>query len=296
MNKKNSFILTLALSLALGACQWQSPTSPANDGRISLALHFASWQEHAGAAGLRLARTHELAAISRIEVFVLFDQDTLAQTTAQITPGSDEFSAILEVPIGEERRVVVEAWDDPGNETPPVRIFRGVHRHIDIQPNVAQEVAVTMYPVPVAGQNVVLIVGNAQGAPGTSGHLVPISLISADSLSGIQLDLEFDGSRISPVAAQRANMLPFDTLATNLVASEAGQALRMLLFALSGERLPVLFDPIEIIHVDFSVHADAEAGTQLPLLLTNFAVLDQNRKQLVVLAVEGGNFEVVAAR
>ncbi len=291
---KNFF--TLAICLALAACQSQSPTGATNDGKISLALEFAQWREYSKEEGQRLARVHAPAAISHINIFVLFEQDTLARTVAQITPGSNEFAAVLEAPIGAERRIVVEAWDDQGGVTPPVRAFRGVQAHVEIQPNVAREVAVTLYPVPVAGESVVLIVGSAHGAPGTSGHLAPITLISADSLSGVQFDLNFDARLISPVAAQRTRPLAFDTLATNIISGQQGQVLRMLLFAVSGERLPALFDPTEIINVDFSVDIEAEMGTQTPLTLSNFTVLDQNRKRLGVLAVEGGSFKVVGGR
>ncbi|NUO78664.1 hypothetical protein HUU05_01185 [candidate division KSB1 bacterium] len=296
MSKTKRLLLALALSLALAACQSQAPTNPVNDGRVSLALTFAQWQEYSGEEGQTLARVRAPAAISRLDIFVLFDQDTLARTVAQITPGSNEFAAVLQVPIGEERRIVVEAWDDQGGVAPPVRAFRGVQAHVEVQPNVAREVAVTLYPVPLAGQSVVLIVGSAQGAPGTSGHLVPITLISADSLSGIQFDLNYDARLISPVAALRTRPLAFDTLATNVISSQQGQALRMLMFAVSGERLPALFDPTEIIKVDFSVDIEAEAGTQTPLTLSNFTVLDQNRKRLGVLAVEGGSFEIAGGQ
>ncbi len=291
---KNLF--TLSLSLALAACQSQSPTSPSSSGKISLALDFAQWQEYPGEERNQLARAAGPMEISRIDIFVLFDKDTIARTTAQIAPGTNEFEAVLEVPIGAERRVLVEAWDDQGGEAQPVRAFRGVQAHVDIQPNVAREVEVTLYPVPVAGQHVVLIVGSVKGAAGTSGHLVPISLISADSLSGVQFDLNYDASRISPVAALRTATIAFDTLASNIVTSAQGQALRMLLFALSGERQPALFDPTEIINVDFRVNADAELGTQSPLTLSNFTVLDHNRNRLGVLAVAGGSFEIIRGR
>lgn len=296
MHKKNLLLLALLASMTLVACQSQSPTYPLPGGKISLALEFAQWREYSGEEERQLARTRTLAAISRVDVYVLFDKDTLARATAQIAPGANEFEAVLEVPIGPERRVVVEAWDDQSGAATPIRTHRGVQSRVNIQPNVAQEVAVTLYPIPVAGQNVVLIVGNAQGAPGTGGHRVPITLISAEPLSGLQFDLNYDASRVLPVAAQRATVPAFDTLATNPVVSEGGQALRMLFFALSGQRLPALFDPTEIIHVNFGVNAAAEAGTTSPLFLSNFAVLDQNRNRLGVLAVEGGSFEVVSGR
>lgn len=296
MYKKNYLLLAFIASLTFSACQWQTPTNPSHGGKIALTLDFAQWREYSGEEERQLARTRGRAAISHVDIYVLFDKDTLAHATAQITPGSNEFEAVLEVPIGPERRVIVEAWDDQNGAISPRRTHRGVQSRIEIQPNVAQEVAVTLYPVPVAGQNVVLIVGSANGAPGTSGHFVPVTLISADPLSGLQFDLNYDTTRVAPVTARRAATFAFDTLATNLVASDGGQALRMLLFALSGERLPALFDPTEIINVAFSVKAEAEIGTQSPLFLSNFVVLDQNRNRLGVLAVEGGNFAVVSGR
>ncbi len=296
MYKTKLILFALVSSLTLCACQWQAPTSSSNDGRIALALNFAQWHEHPGEEGFRLARVRGLAAITRVEIYVLFEQDTLAHATAPIASGSNEFAAALEVPIGKERRVIVEAWDDQGGEAPAVRAFRGVQAHIDIQPNVAREVAVTLYPLPVAGQSVVLIVGSSQGAPGTSGHLVPLSLISADSLSGVQLDLNYDANLISPVAARRMTAIALDTLASNVIFSEQGQALRLLLFSIAGKRLPALFDPAVIMNVDFKVNDGAEAGAQSALALSNFAVLDHERKRLGVLAVEGGGFEVVGGR
>jgi hypothetical protein len=296
MSQPKLLLLTLAATVTLVACQWRAPTSSSYEGKISLTLDFAQWQEHDGEEGLRLARSRNLAAITRVEIYVLFEQDTLAHATAPVASGSNEFSAVLEAPIGGERRVIVEAWDDQSGEGPPMRAFRGVQTGVEVQPNLAREVEVTLYPLPVAGQSVVLIIGNAQGAPGTGGHLAPVTLISADSLSGVQFDLNYDGGLISPTAALRAKTIAFDTLASNVVASEQGQALRVLLFSLSGKRLPALFDPAVIMSVAFQVSEGAPVGARSALILSNFAVLDHQRKRLGVLAVEGGNFEVVGAR
>ncbi len=296
MYKTKLILLSLAASLTLSACQWQAPTDPATDGKISLALNFARWQEHIGDEGNQLARARGWAAISRIEIFVLFDKDTLAHATAMVTSGANEFSAALEVPIGKERRVIVEAWEDQNGDGAAVRAFRGVQTGVEVQPNLAQEVEVTLYPLPVAGQSIVLIVGSGQGAPGTSGHLVPLTLISADSLSGMQFDLNYEANLVAPVAALRTTTLAFDTLASNIVVSEQSQALRMLLFSTAGKRLPALVDPAVIMNVAFKVNGGVEAGAQSALTLSNFAVLDHNRKRLGVLAVEGGTFEVVGGR
>lgn len=289
-------LIALAASALLSACQWQAPTSPSSEGKISLALDFAHWQEHKGDGANTLSRTQALAAISRLDIFVLFNKDTLARATTQVAPGSNEFSAVLEVPIGAERRVIVEAWDDLGGEGGSVRAFRGVQTNVEILPNVAREVAITLYPLPVMGQSVVLIVGKAQGAPGTVGHLVPLSLISADSLSGVQFDLNYDASLISPVAALRNTSLAFDTLASNIITSAQGQSWRLLFFSLSGKRLPALPDPIVMMNLSFRVNESAAVGAKSNLSLANLAVLDHTRRRLGVLVVEEGGFEVVGGR
>lgn len=292
MHKFKLILFACAACAFLVACQWQAPTSSSNDGKISLALNFAQWQEYAGDDGQRLSRAQNLAAITRVEIYVLFDKDTLAHTIAPVSE-SGEFSAALEVPIGTERRVIVEAWDDRNGDGNPVRTFRGVQTGIEVQPNLAQEVEVTLYPVPIAGQNVVLIIGNGQGAPGTSNNLVPITLISADSLSGMQFDLNYDANLIAPVAAQRNNTMAFDTLTTNVIFSEQGQALRALFFSTTGKRLPALLDPTVIASVAFQVNEAATAGETSPLQLSNLTVLDQQQQRLSVLAVEGSTFVVV---
>lgn len=296
MHKTKLISFALATSALLFACQWQAPTSPAGEGKISLALDFAQWQEHKGDGDYSLARTQALAVISRLDIFVLFDKDTLARATTQVVAGSNEFSAVLEVPIGAERRVIVEAWDDLGGEGGPVRAFRGVQTNVEILPNVAREVAITLYPLPVIGQSVVLIVGAAQGAPGTSGHLVPVTLISADSLSGVQFDLNYDANLIAPVAALRNTSLAFDTLASNIITSEPGQPWRVLFFSLSGKRLPALLDPSVMMNLSFKVNESATVGAKSNLLLSNLAVLDHTRRRLGVFVVEEGGFEVVGGR
>lgn len=294
MSKTN--LLALAASVLLFACQWQAPTNPSSEGKISLALDFAQWQEHKGDGANTLSRTQALAAISRIDIFVLFDKDTLARATTQVAAGSNEFSAALEVPIGVERRVIVEAWDDQGGEGEPVRAFRGAQANVEILPNIAQEVAITLYPLPVIGQSVVLIVGNAQGAPGTSGHLVSFALISADSLSGVQFDLNYDANLIAPVAALRNTALAFDTLASNIITSAQDQAWRVLFFSLNGKRLPALLDPTVMMNLSFKVNESAAVGAHSNLSLSNLAVLDNNRRRLGVYVVEEGGFEVAGGR
>ncbi len=292
MHKSKLIFFTLAVCSLLVACQWQAPTNSSNAGKISLALNFAHWQEHAGDDGRRLSRAQNLAAITRVEIYVLFDKDTLAHTSAPVAE-SGEFSAALEVAIGTERRVIVEAWDDQNGDGAPVRTFRGVQGGVEVQPNLAQEVAVTLYPVPIAGQSVVLIVGNGQGAPGTSNNLVPLTLISADSLSGMQFDLNYDGNIIAPTSALRNTAMAFDTLTTNVIAGAQGQALRALFFSSTGKRLPALFDPTVFAHVAFQVNEAAPVGALSTLELSNLAVLDQQRRRLSVLAVAGSTFVVV---
>lgn len=293
MPKIKLLLCAFAACLTLVACQAQAPTSFSNDGKISLALNFAQWQEHAGEGDRRLSRARSIAAITRVEIYVLFDKDTLAHAVAPVSATTGEFSAALEVPIGSERRVIVEAWDDQSGEGAPVRVFRGVQSGVEVQPNLAQEVEVTLYPLPTAGQSVVLVISNGQGAPGSNNNLVPVTLISADSLSGMQFDLNYDANLIAPVAAQRNNTMAFDTLTTNVIFSEQGQALRALFFSTTGKRLPALLDPTVIASVAFQVNEAATAGETSPLQLSNLTVLDQQQQRLSVLAVEGSTFVVV---
>lgn len=295
MPKIKLLLFSFAACLTLVACQSQAPTSFSNDGKISLALNFAQWQEHAGDEGSRLSRARSIAAITRVEIYVLFDQDTLAHANAPVSATTGEFSAALEVPIGAERRVIVEAWDDQNGDGAPVRAFRGVQSGVEVQPNLAQEVEVTLYPLPTAGQNVVLVIGNGQGAPGSNNNLVPVTLISADSLSGVQFDLNYDSNLIAPTRALRVNAVVFDTLASNLLVNEQGQMLRVLFFSTASKRLPALPDPTEIMDILFQVHEGLSAGARTALTFSNLVVLDAQRRRLGVLAV-GGEFEVVGGR
>jgi hypothetical protein len=146
-----------------------------------------------------------------------------------------------------------------------------------------QTVSLTLYPVPVSGRRVVLAAGPASGAPGSGNNLAPITLVSADSLSGIQFDLNFDPAVISPQGVAPAATLPWSNMENNIINS--GQALRILMFDSNGRRLPVYADPAIIAHVDFRVNAEGATGSS-PLTISNALVLDANRNQLEVAAVQ----------
>ncbi len=273
----------ILLFLFAAGCFKQQPTGANLPASLSLQLRVANWSLLQPEPEAALARTAAPAQITRVEIFITLAKDTLAARTVPLAPGAGEFSASFEIPSGEDYRVIVEAWDDNGVEGGGGLLFRGVQANVVIIPEVAQTVSIVLYPVPIAGQRVVLIVGGASGTPGSSGNLAPISLISADSLSGVQFDLNFNPAVIAPVRTVRDAALPWSSVESNVVNN--GSALRLLLFDNTGRRLPVFNDPAALARVDFRVSNNAAIGVSSSLTISNPLVLDANRRPLEVAVV-----------
>jgi hypothetical protein len=279
-------IIIAALGLILTGCFRHAPTGSNQPAALALQLRIANWtllqpqQEHA------LARARAVAQITRVEIYVTSARDTLAHTTVAVAPGADEFSTSLEVPAGENRRIIVEAWDDIGSETEAVAglVLRGIQTDITIVPEVALTVPLTLYPIPLSGRRVVLAAGSASGALGSSGNFVPLTLVSADSLSGMQFDLSFDPAVISPQRVLADAALPWREVPSNPVNN--GRSLRVLMFDSNGRRLPVFYDPATLVNVEFRVNNGAAAGASSPLVISDAMVLDANGVQLEVAAVQ----------
>ncbi len=272
---------------------FKQPTGAHQPAALALQLRVAKWtllepeQENA------LARASAAAQVTRVEIYVISENDTLARATEPIAAGAQQFSASLEVPAGEDRRVIVEAWDDAGVESTAGLILRGIQTQIDVVPEAVQVVPLTLYPVPLSGRRVVLALGSASGVPGSSSNLMPLTLISADSLSGMQFDLNFDPAVISPQRLVPLAALPWNHAESNVVSN--GQSLRILMFDGNGRRLPVFYDPAALANVEIHVNSAAAAGARSPLVISNALILDAYRNPLEVAAVQD-TFYVVGGR
>jgi hypothetical protein len=294
-NMNQTLAAVLFFSLSMMGCFEQSPTGANRPAGIALQLRVAKWALLQPDQEKAIARASALAQITRVEVYVTLEDDTLAHASVPISPGAEEFSASLEVPAGENRRIIVEAWDDLGSEGGSVAglILRGIQTNVTIVAEEVQGVPLTLYPIPIAGRRVVLATGSASGVAGSSGNWVPFTLVSADSLSGIQFDLNFDPAVISPQGVVPDAALPWSTVESNLINN--GQTLRVLMFDSNGGRLPIFYDPATLANIDIRVHAEVAVGASSPLVISNALVLDANRAPLEVAAVEN-TFHIVEGR
>ncbi|MDZ7269051.1 MAG: hypothetical protein ONB48_15070 [candidate division KSB1 bacterium] len=280
-----------AAALTLSACTALPPTASA-PATLALQLEFRRGTLHPGESAGGWMKPPAVQPINRIEIYVLFAADTLAHATARVAPGDSIFSAVLEVTPGEERRLVVEAWSDQA-EVESLLEYRGVQAGVRITAGVEQQVTVTLYPVPVAGRRVVMIAGRGAGAAGSSRNQVPIYLISADTLRGLQLDLHAhirgnsESFGLQPRGLVKDGTLPLQNLDSNLITSAGSPALRVVLFDDSGRSLPPLLEPRHLFDVDFQVEAGVPPGTRYRVWLSDFVVRDSNNRGLEVLSVEG---------
>ncbi|MGH7495557.1 MAG: cohesin domain-containing protein [bacterium] len=287
--------LLLILGLTLTGCFRHAPTGVQEPAALALQLRVAKWTLLQPHQEQTLARAHAVAQISRVEIYVAAERDTLTRATVVVDPGANEFSASLEVPAGENRRIIVEAWDDIGSEGQNAAglILRGIQTNVTVVPEVALTVPLTLYPIPLFGRRVVLAAGSASGVLGSSGNFVPLTLISADSLSGMQFDLNFNPVVIAPQRVVPDAALPWRDVQGNPVNN--GQAVRVVMFDSNSQRLPVFYDPATLVNIEFRVNSATTTGASSPLVISNAMVLDANRVQLEVAAVHdtfyvvGGN-------
>ena len=290
-------LFIVSFGLTLTACFRGAPTGVNEPAALALQLRVANWTLLRPDLKNSLARTHVTAQISRVEIYVTAEKDTLARATVPIAPGASEFSASLEVPVGENRRIIVEAWDDigSGGESAAGLILRGLQTNITVVPEVDLTVPLTLYPVPLSGRRVVLAAGSAYGAMGSGGNLVPIKLVSADSLSGVQFDLNFNSTVIAPQRIVRDAAFPWSEVHGNAVNNGQGQAMRVVMFDSNNQPLPVFYDPATFVKIEFQVNNTAAVGASSPLVISRATVLDANQVQLEVAAVED-TFYVVEGR
>lgn len=292
---KKIILIFVVPALVAAGCARRSPAGANQSAGLALQLRVAPWTLLQPGRQNFLARALARSQITRVEIFVIFEKDTLTRATVPIAGGAAEFSASLEVPAGEDRRIVVEAWDDLGSEGEAQAglVLRGVQTNVTIVADLVQTVSLTLYPVPIAGRRVVLAMGSASGTPGSSGNFAPITLVSADSLSGLQFDLSFDAAILSPQSLVPDPALVWNSVESNLV--NGGRALRIIMFDSDGRRLPAYHDPAVIARADFRVNAEAAVGAGLPLVISSALALDANRNQLEVAAVQD-TFHVVAGK
>lgn len=289
-----SFCILTAILSGL-ACSSSQPTA-SNHANLALQLKFVKGVLHPGGAGNYLLRSANIQQVNRIEIYVFFADDTLAHTTIRIPPGDSTFSAALDVAPGEDRRIVVEAWtDNLGVES--LLEYRGVTSGVQIESGVEQHVTVTLFPLAIPGRRVVMIAGNGVGAPGANRNLVPFSVISADSLRALQLDVHANvnnnaqGFGLSPRDATRDAGLPLQNLESNIIATAGIPTLRILLFDEAGRTLPPKDEPNRLFDVNFQVNPQVAPGTIYRIWISNVVVRAAGNNQLEVLSLDG-QFEV----
>ncbi len=278
-------------ALTLSACSSSSPTASRST-TLALQLEFVRGTLHPAGEGIRGLKPRAAQQINRIEIYVLFAADTLAHATARLAPADSIFSVSLEVTPGEERRLVVEAWSD-NVEVESVLEYRGVKAGLQIAAGAEQQVTVTLFPVPIPGRRVVMIAGSGSGAPGSPRNPVPIFLISADALRGLQLDVHAHvranpaGLGLQPRGLVKDSNLPLQNLDSNLIDTAGTPTLRIVLFDDTGRSLPPLLEPLRLFDVDFQIDPGIPSGTLYRLWLSDFVVRDFNNSSLEVLSVEG---------
>jgi hypothetical protein len=261
--------------------------------KLALQLEFVKGVLHPVEAGNRMLKSSTSAQqINRIEVHVLFGEDTLAHTTIAIPAGDSTFMATLNVAAGKDRRIVVEAWSD-NTDVESLLEYRGVESGLHIESGMEQRVAITLYPVAISGRRVVMIAGNGSGGPGSGRNPVPISLISADSLAALQLDVhasERDNPAsfgLLPRDVVKDIGLPLQNLDSNVITTANSPTLRVVLFDDAGRSLPPMEEPGRLFDVEFQVNPEVTAGTIYRLWMSNFVIRDANNHPLEVLSLEG---------
>lgn len=291
-----SQLLCIAAAAITGlACSSSSPTASGN-ANLALQLEFVTGVLHPVEPGSRLPKTAGIQQINRIEIFVFFDRDTLAHTAVSIPAGDSTFSASLEVEPGEDRRVVVEAWSD-NIESESLLEYRGVASGVRIESGIEQRVTVTLFPLAIPGRRVVMIAGDGAGAPGTNRNLVPFSVISADELRALQVDVHanmnnnVEGFGLSPRDATREENLPLQSLDSNVINTTGIPTLRVVLFDDTGRILPPHEEPIQLFEVSFQVNPQIAVGTRYRIWMSNIVVRAAGNNQLEVLSLDG-QFEV----
>ena len=279
----------VAANLLFTACSISPLSPPTGPAVVILELEFAQGVVHQAKAATPLGRLGAVAQATRVEIYVTFAEDTLSRATVTVSPGASEFSAELEVPAGDDRRIVVEVWSDSAAlpDAGSVLEYRGVRPHVSIVPNASQEVGITLYPLPIAGERVVMIAGSAGGASGSQGNQAPVLLITSDSIRALQFDLQFEGDLIVPDSVVQGEANTLANLESNLVSTDRGEALRCLLFDNSGQILPPLADPTALLAVEFRVNSTASRGDSSNVVLTDFVVLNARREQLQVISIPG---------
>lgn len=290
---KSLCVLTAILSAL--ACSSSQPTA-SNPANLALQLEFVKGVLHRSEAGNYLRKSVNIQQVNRIEIYVFFDQDTLAHTTIRIPPGDSTFSASLDVTPGEDRRIVVEAWSDD-LEVGSLLEYRGVTSGVQIESGVEQHVTVTLFPLAIPGRRVVMIAGSGAGAAGANRNLVPFSVISADDLRAVQLDVHAnvnnnaEGFGLSPRDATRDVGLPLQNLDSNIIATTGPPTLRVVLFDDAGRTLPPQEKPSRLFEVNFQVNSQVAPGTIYRIWISNVAVRAAGNNQLEVLSLDG-QFEV----
>lgn len=289
-----SFCMLTAILAGL-ACSSSQPTS-SNNANLALHLEFVRGVLYPGEAGNRLPKPAGIQQVNRIEVYVFFEKDTLAHTTIRIPRGDSTFSASLDVTPGEERRIVVEAWSD-NLETESLLEYRGVALGVQIESGIAQHVTITLFPLAIPGRRVVMIAGSGAGAPGANRNPVPFSVISADSLRALQLDVHANmqnnttGFGLSPRDATRDEILPLQNFDSNVIATTGLPTLRLVLFDDAGRILPPQEESRRLFEVNFQINSQVAPGTIYRIWVSNVVVRAAGNNQLDVLSLDG-QFEV----
>lgn len=277
------------------ACSSSQPTASSR-ANLALQLEFIKGVLHQGEAGNHLLKSANIQQVNRIEIYVFFADDTLAHRAIRIPPGDSTFAAALDVAPGEDRRIVVEAWSD-NLEAENLLEYRGVTSGVRIESGIEQHVTVTLFPLAIPGRRVVMIAGRGAGAPGANRNPVPFSVISADSLRALQLDVHAnvnnnaEGFGLSPRDATRDAGLPLQNLDSNIIASAGLPTLRIVLFDDAGRTLPPQEEPSRLFDVNFQVNPQVAPGTVFRIWVSNVAVRAAGNNQLEVLSLDG-QFEV----
>lgn len=277
------------------ACSSSQPTASSR-ANLALQLEFIQGVLHQGEAGNHLLKSANIQQVNRIEIYVFFADDTLVHRAIRIPPGDSTFAAALDVAPGEDRRIVVEAWSD-NLEAESLLEYRGVTSGVRIESGIEQHVTVTLFPLAIPGRRVVMIAGRGAGAPGANRNPVPFSVISADSLRALQLDVHANVNNnaeefgLSPRGATRDAGLPLQNLESNIITTAANPTLRILLFDEAGRTLPPKDEPNRLFEVNFQVNPQVAPGTVFRIWVSNVAVRAAGNNQLEVLSLDG-QFEV----
>jgi len=294
----------LALLVAFAGLQCHensSPLSPRDGAPVDLRLSFhGRLLSRPAAFGKARQTASGVQRISRLEARVFASEGgaVLDSVTIDLPQAQQTFRADLTVPIGTNRVVEVDAFEeffDEGEDVVFILTCRGRATGITVLRNDTVRVPVKLFPVPILGQRVVLDVSDGSGTRGSTDNPVALALANLDQIRGLQFDLLYNNDLVTPTRFNPLGRIAgFNGIRAETVTDQTESRLvyRVLIFDQSnppGEIAPVgrTLEPETIAQILFNVASGTGAATDTLKLISAVATTASLRKLDVVVRDDG---------